>query len=156
MAEAAFKAHLIKDDLIYIEFGAGKGILSYHIAEKVKSVFKQNSKNVLLERESRRNKFDRFMKDNPYFQRYKSDVSDFDVKEMCTTMVDNALLKKPNLQREKEIAELNDMAIVGICKHMCGGALDISVRALMKTKMSGCLLASCCHHLCSYDTYLNR
>lgn len=38
---------------------------------------------------------------------------------------------------------------------MCGGALDISLRALLKTKMSGCILASCCHHLCSYDTYLN-
>ena len=39
------------------------------------------------------------MKDNPYFQRYKSDVSDFDVKEMCKNMVDLALLKKPNLDR---------------------------------------------------------
>lgn len=39
---------------------------------------------------------------------------------------------------------------------MCGGALDISVRALLKTKMSGCILASCCHHLCSYDSYLNN
>lgn len=39
---------------------------------------------------------------------------------------------------------------------MCGAALDISVRALMKTKMSGCILASCCHHLCSYDSYLNN
>jgi tRNA:m4X modification enzyme len=39
---------------------------------------------------------------------------------------------------------------------MCGAALDISVRGLMKTKMSGCVLASCCHHLCSYDTYLNN
>ena len=76
------------------------------------------------------------MKDNHYFQRYKSDVSDFDVKEMCITMVETALIKRPNLVKEKEIAELNDMQIVGICKHMCGGALDISVRALMKTKMS--------------------
>ena len=39
---------------------------------------------------------------------------------------------------------------------MCGAALDISVRALMKTKMNGCVLASCCHHLCTYDTYLNN
>lgn len=39
---------------------------------------------------------------------------------------------------------------------MCGAALDISVRALMKTKMNGCVLASCCHHLCSYETYLNN
>lgn len=126
------------------------------MALKVKEIFKSHSKNVLLERETRRNKFDRFMKDNPFFQRYKSDVSDFDTKEMCLTMARTAHQKKPDLPLEQTAAELNDMAIVGICKHMCGAALDISLTALLKTKMTGCLLASCCHHLCSYDTYLNN
>lgn len=79
LAEAAYQVGLIRDDIIYLEFGAGKGILSYHLAERVKKECNKMSKNILLERESRRNKFDRFMKGNPYFQRYKSDVSDFDV-----------------------------------------------------------------------------
>lgn len=47
------------------------------------------------------------MKDNPYFQRYKSDVSDFDVKTICEVMAQTALLKKPGLDVEKEAAELN-------------------------------------------------
>lgn len=113
------------------------------------------SKNVLLEREPRRNKFDRFMKDNPYFQRFKVDVSDFDVGRLPETMAELAKSKNPSLDVKKEAAEINQLQIVGVCKHMCGGALDISLRALLKTKMSGCILASCCHHLCSYDTYLN-
>lgn len=96
------------------------------------------------------------MKDNPYFQRFKSDVSDFDVSKLPMTMAETALLKKPNIDIKVEAAELNELQIVGVCKHMCGGALDISVRALLKTKMSGCILASCCHHLCSYDSYLNN
>lgn len=37
------------------------------------------------------------MKDNPYFQRFKSDVSDFDVSKLPITMAETALLKNPNL-----------------------------------------------------------
>lgn len=96
------------------------------------------------------------MKDNPYFQRYKSDVSDFDVEKIPQTMAQMAVLRKPGLEEKKEAAYLSELKVVGVCKHMCGGALDISLRALLKTKMSGCILASCCHHLCSYDTYLNN
>ena len=71
-------------------------------------------------------------------------------------MANYAHEKQPTLDPKEVATQLNDCQIVGVCKHMCGGALDISVRALMKTKMSGCILASCCHHLCSYDTYLNN
>ena len=45
--------------------------------------------------------------------------------------------------------------MIGVCKHMCGEALDISVRGLLKANCKGNILASCCHHLCNYDTYLN-
>lgn len=37
------------------------------------------------------------MKDNPYFQRFKSDVSDFDVSKLPITMAETAFLKNPNL-----------------------------------------------------------
>ena len=50
LAEAAYNANLISENNIYLEFGAGKGILSYAIALKVKEVCKVFSKNVLLER----------------------------------------------------------------------------------------------------------
>lgn len=96
------------------------------------------------------------MKNNPYFQRFKSDVSDFDVSRLPLTMAQTAHEKRPDLEVNKEAAELNELQIVGVCKHMCGAALDISLRALLKTKMSGCILASCCHQLCSYESYLNN
>jgi len=38
---------------------------------------------------------------------------------------------------------------------MCGEALDISMRGLLQGNAKGCILASCCHHLCKYSTYLN-
>jgi hypothetical protein len=45
--------------------------------------------------------------------------------------------------------------LIGVCKHMCGEALDISVRGLLQGNAKGCILASCCHHLCRFHTYLN-
>ena len=39
---------------------------------------------------------------------------------------------------------------------MCGLALDISLKGLLKGKIGGCVLASCCHHLCTFETFLNN
>lgn len=64
----------------------------------VKEVCKTKSKNVLLEREARRNKFDRFMKDNPFFQRYRSDVADFDMQTLSSIMAKTAHEKNPQIE----------------------------------------------------------
>ena len=93
ITQKAFDNVLIAPDFIYVEFGAGKGVLSYAIAVKIEKEFQKHSKNILLERESRRNKFDKFFKDNPYFQRYKGDVSNFDFKLLPTTMAQTAVEK---------------------------------------------------------------
>lgn len=89
----AYENKMIAPEFVYVEFGAGKGILSYAIAEKVKKEFERHSHNILLERESRRNKFDRFFKENPYFQRFKGDVSNFDFTLLPRTMADTAVSK---------------------------------------------------------------
>lgn len=44
------------------------------------------------------------MKDNPYFQRFKSDVSDFDVSKLPLTMAETAKIKKADLDVQKEAA----------------------------------------------------
>ena len=48
LAETAYKKGIIKPNFIYIQFGAGKGILSYAIAKKIEEVYKKKSKNILL------------------------------------------------------------------------------------------------------------
>lgn len=51
--------------------------------------------------------------------------------------------------------EIGKRELIGVCKHMCGEALDISMRGLLQGNSKGCILASCCHQLCNYNTYLN-
>jgi hypothetical protein len=41
------------------------------------------------------------MKSNPYFQRYKCDVSDFDVQKLPKTMAHTAVLANPKLDEKK-------------------------------------------------------
>lgn len=43
--------------------------------------------------------------------------------------------------------------MIGVCKHMCGEALYFSTWTA-KVNCKGNILASCCHHLCNYSTYL--
>ena len=73
-----------------------------------------------------------FHRQNPYFQRFRSNVGDFDLKKIKTIMLDH--LKSKNKYSEEQIArfsdELNDCKIVGVCKHMCGMATDLSISAM--------------------------
>ncbi|EGR32446.1 hypothetical protein IMG5_083340 [Ichthyophthirius multifiliis] len=64
------KVNLLDKKSIYIEFGAGKGLLSHTIYQKSKDIQKQeeHSAHVLLEIEPRRNKLDKLHRNNPFFQ----------------------------------------------------------------------------------------
>ncbi len=48
ITQKAFENKLIAPEFIYVEFGAGKGVLSYAIAVKIEEEFKTHSKNILL------------------------------------------------------------------------------------------------------------
>ncbi|KAL4504041.1 hypothetical protein ABPG72_022671 [Tetrahymena utriculariae] len=199
---------------IYIEFGAGKGLLSHGIAKSLQlgensqltcevlmESMKENSVNckanlqkkkklstdeaveeakeenkdvmdqeqnqqddiqeeklsykpyhachVLLELESRRNKMDRLHRDNPFYLRYRTNILDFNV---------NALHQI--LQEQKYPYINQDLRVVGVSKHMCGGATDLSINTLLNClnpqKFEGMMIATCCHHRCSPDTYTNN
>ena len=71
--------NLLNDKFCYVEFGAGKGLLTHEIAENLKP---NKSAHILLERESRRNKFDKSHRDNEFFMRFRTDIKDFDINKM--------------------------------------------------------------------------
>lgn len=54
----------------YIEYGAGKGRLSHQIAES----YEGHGCHVLIEREGRKLKYDRFHRDNPFYFRLRLDI----------------------------------------------------------------------------------
>ncbi len=52
-----------------------------------------------------------------------------------------------------------DYKLVGVAKHICGCALDLSLRCLYnysnKEKVQAVSMATCCHHICRVE-YLNN
>jgi tRNA:m4X modification enzyme len=49
------------------------------------------------------------------------------------------------------------VGIVGIAKHLCGGATDLTLHSLSQIteSVTGLSIATCCHHACDAYTYVN-
>ena len=52
---------------------------------------------------------------------------------------------------------------VAVAKHLCGSATDLALRCVVRaqrggerTAMDAVVIATCCHHRCGWDTYVNR
>lgn len=134
---------LINKELIYLEYGAGKGHLSHQIAV----CNNDQSAHILLEKESRRNKFDKHHRNNKNFIRLRTDINDFNIN--LTPQLLNDYDKENLLYR-----------VVGVSKHMCGGATDLSLNSLFNLKeknviLEGICIVTCCHHRCSVESYCN-
>lgn len=90
--------------------------------------FNDQSKHLLIEREARRFKYDR---NHPNFRRIRCDISDIDLSSW----------------QDK---------LVGVGKHVCGAATDLSVTAIGRGKSKGIALATCCHHLCDLRNFIAK
>lgn len=87
--------------------------------EEDKEVSVVKACHVLLELESRRNKLDRLHRGNPYFLRYRTDILDFNVNSLQTIL------------KGKEYPHAETLRVVGVSKHMCGAATDLSINTLL-------------------------
>jgi len=103
--------------VIYVEYGAGKAGLSSYVAIKLaeeheKRPFEKSKVSFLVvDRESRRFKKDFQVKKAGFGNdRQKVDIADFD------------LLKYAQLK-----AQASQPKIIGIAKHLCGGATDLAL-----------------------------
>ena len=129
---------LLSKKFVYIEYGAGKGHLSHEIAVRNND----ESAHILLEKEPRRNKFDKNHRTNPNFHRLRTDILNFNINVLGDVLTE---FEKP-------------LKLIGVSKHMCGGATDLSINSLMRLEgekgiLTGLFMVPCCHHLCTLNCY---
>ncbi|KAI8588310.1 methyltransferase TRM13-domain-containing protein [Geranomyces variabilis] len=122
---------------LFLEFGAGKGELSkwLHIAVG-------ESKHVLIDRGSFRQKFDANMKhsDSTWVERLSMDIKDLDLSAYPRTA---------------------NQSMVAVSKHLCGAATDLTLRCIANFaekstnngQIDGIIIALCCHHICRFGMY---
>jgi tRNA:m4X modification enzyme len=97
---------------------------------------------LLIERERRKMKLDKDIKSKGFTtHRERMDIADFDVVKWC---------------------EQKSHKVVGIAKHLCGGATDLTLTSFehlscaeIPSKLRGLSIATCCHHACDIKTYVN-
>ena len=129
---------LLESDQVYMEFGAGRAMLSYALSHVV-----PNTSFVLLDRSGSRRKADSFIHGDA--TRALIDLRDFHMGKM---------------------KEIEKKSIVVFSKHLCGVATDLSLRALAQTLppvdhdtispfCRGIAIALCCHHRMRWEDYIN-
>lgn len=140
--------HFLQKGSCFVEFGAGKGQLMYWI---IKCIPERKEKSfVLIDRSAQRHKSDNKFKD-----------SDLQVERIRIDIQHLFLGKVQSIQEKID-------NVVGVSKHLCGGATDLAIKCLMNSLISerngekvkhnifGMLMALCCHHQCSWDTYIGK
>ncbi|XP_046839143.1 tRNA:m(4)X modification enzyme TRM13 homolog [Xenia sp. Carnegie-2017] len=158
-------ADLLASNSIYVEFGAGRGMLSHWVQKSMKDI--ENIDFLLVDRASCRYKADSYHRridQGPTFNRIQIDIQHLNLKNV--PLISNS-----------------DQYLTGVSKHLCGAATDLALRCLMNTsessrsviltqkradervckrmkledsRVNGLAFALCCHHCCSWDTYVAR
>ncbi|XP_072379376.1 tRNA:m(4)X modification enzyme TRM13 homolog [Diabrotica undecimpunctata] len=131
---------MMKPETCYIEFGAGRGQLSFWLAKMIED--DDTSKILLVERASPKHKKDnKLAKTSDKVCRIRADISD--------------------IVLDKVDVITNSSNIIGVTKHLCGEATDLAVRSLGNIKennwkVGGCILTFCCHHRCRWVPYTGK
>ena len=126
---------------MYVEFGSGRGLLTYWLSQCVSDPY--SSRFVLVDRASHRHKMDNKLKnldERIATERIRVDIADF------------VLRNAPAVKSEPK------KPVVGVSKHLCGAATDLALRCLGGSKdvVGGVMIALCCHHRCTRQTYVNN
>lgn len=126
----------------YVEFGAGRGQLTTSIIEAIPEEDISECCFVLVDRGTNRRKLD-----SKHRQIGRMNVVRLrtDIKDLC-------------LARLKVLENSNP--VVGVSKHLCGCATDLSLRCIVNSitniTFAGALIALCCHHRCNWSDYVGK
>lgn len=141
---------LFDDHTSYVEYGAGRGGLSYWLAKAIKTNYPNSNSNVLLiDRTAVRYKKDNKLNEDESHavQRVRADIADFDIS------------KHHQIQMAQKI--------VGLGKHLCGAATDFAIRCSIHGNNAAhangtgpntiaIILALCCHHRCEWKHLIGK
>lgn len=131
---------LLQPRSCFIEFGAGKGQVSYYLANSLQDTL--DTAVLLIDRASMRFKMDNKCQDRSTIHRVRADIADLDLSAV------------PEVKGKERI--------VGISKHLCGAATDLAIRCMtgarekQRDQQQALVIAVCCHHRCSWRSFAGK
>lgn len=143
---------MLLESSVYIEFGAGRGMLSLGIDYCLNGFlptdpqYPQESskgKYLMIDMSPVRFKADRWLRHKETdFLRLTGNIRDIDLRKV-------PIFEKPENRQ-----------IVGIAKHLCGVATDYTIRCILNSmpslEVQGVCIATCCHHRCQWHSFVGR
>lgn len=153
-----------------IEYGAGKGgliaamRLAYPMLSTIvvdRDLFRDMKDTQLAKsergqkggQESTKDKDSLVSKQGIPHARIKMNIKDFDVDKCIHGIQNGSVALTTALQ--PPITLPSQWLAVG--KHLCGGCTDMTLKSVVEAKettFQGIMIATCCHHMCSPDTYV--
>jgi tRNA:m4X modification enzyme len=145
---------------VVIEMGAGRGMLGLVIASAIGAAqTKDSSSNVklyLVERSGTRGKAetkirtaagDTLKNNDDCLRLDRVEVSRIkcDLAHVHTSAALPFLTKKSEKSRS-----------IVVAKHLCGAGTDLALKSLRDVSVYGCVMATCCHGLCTWKDYVGR
>jgi len=138
------KERLLENGNTFVEFGSGRGALTYWLTKAVEDP--STCQFILVDKASHRHKFDNRLKWNEELEilRLRVDIADLVLGRV-----------RPQLSQQRE-------RVVGVSKHLCGAATDLAIRCMANTltevesELQGLVIALCCHHRCSWGPYVGK
>lgn len=176
--QSSLIGQLINNDIInnkssnsnlIIEFGCGRAEFTRYFNKAMNKYYENSYKNenvqyLLIDRENPRLKFDKkIIKDSE-----DDKINNIKVERLKVDIKDLKLIESLKYFKNDNS---NQLKFIGISKHLCGVATDLTLRCLINTikdyenslnnleykyKFSGCLVAMCCRHCCKYEWLLNE
>lgn len=162
-----FEHGIIEKDVdpgVIIEFGCGRAEFSRYFNKAIdhmnvnKDEIKGN-KYLLIDRDNPRLKFDNKI------------ISDSEEKGIKNVEVNRLKVDIKDLKLHEALKQFKNseqIKYIGISKHLCGVATDLTLRCLINAKtdcdqddmsnmkFGGCLVAMCCRHCCKYECLLSE
>ncbi|CCH46266.1 tRNA guanosine-2'-O-methyltransferase TRM13 [Wickerhamomyces ciferrii] len=137
--------NLLSNELTYVEFGCGRAELSRYIAKSVIHKTGSAADFILIDRSPTRMKLDSKMIQDAEERKLKTKIHrvKIDIKDLY---LDNIV--------ETDFA--NEKGFVGVSKHLCGAATDLTIQCILanskfNSRFTGMIVAMCCRHCCDYN-----
>ena len=154
---ASILGHLRQNDLIatdqIVEMGAGRGMTGLIVAGAAAASSSRKVNLHLIERAGTRAKAETKIRTADSSKNSKDDCLRLDLVDAARVKCDLA-----HVDMSKVLPLSNSMKTVVIAKHLCGAGTDLALKSLrnIQSIIDGCVMATCCHGLCTWTDYVGR
>eukprot|EP00439_Symbiodinium_sp_Y106_P065889 s531_g10.t1 len=157
---------------VMVEYGCGRGALSLSLLRAHPQAL-----SVLVDRDTRRHRVEQRRDVGHEVLRLRMDIADFDLGALLWDKVPDAAARlsdsfarcERSAQRSRRLHSLAELlrappfpppgGLLVCAKHLCGSGTDLALRSLRGATLQplevGLCCATCCHHRCDPDTYVN-